>query len=334
MACLFAATYPERTDRLVLASTYAKRIRSDDYPWAPAPSDRDAEIVDVERYWGDPDHLSVYMLGDRGDDRAFRDWVARYFRLSATPKAAAHLLRMNTEIDTRSVLPHIHAPTLLIYRTDDDDVHIEEGRWIASQIPDSTFVELPGDAHIFWAVDPKEFVDEIEEFLTGHRETAKPERVLSTVLFTDIVDSTKQAARLGDQTWRSLLERHNQTTRRELQRWRGVERVFTGDGILATFDGPARAVRAAGAIIEAVRELGIEVRAGIHTGEIELVGDNVAGLGVHIGARIASLAAANEILVSRTVKDLVVGSQLEFEPRGTHAMKGVPGEWELYAVGD
>lgn len=332
MACLFAATYPDRTDRLVLASTYAKRIRSEDYPWAPTIEERDAEIASVERHWGDPDRLPAYMIGDRGDDQAFRDWVARYFRMSATPKAARQLLTMNTQMDTRAVLPLIQVPTLMLYRTDDDDVDIEEGRWMASQIPNSTFVELPGNAHLFWAVDPKAFVDEIEEFVTGHRETAQPERILSTVLFTDIVGSTQRAAELGDQVWRNLLERHNQVTRLGLQRWRGVERVHTGDGILATFDGPARAVRAAAAIIEAVHELGIDVRVGIHTGEIELVDDNVAGLGVHIGARIASLAAANEILVSRTVKDLVVGSQLEFEPRGAHAMKGVPGEWEVYAV--
>lgn len=332
MSCLFAATYPERTEGLILASTYAKREWSSDYPWAPTPEERAAEIEHVETNWGDPDQLSEYMLGERRDDQAFRQWVARYFRMSATPKAASQLLRMNTLMDTRPVLPHIQAPTLLLYRTHDDDVHVEEGRWMASQIPNSTFVELPGDAHLFWAVDPKEFVDEIEEFMTGHREAAEPERVLATVLFTDIVDSTKRAAALGDQDWRSVLEQHNRITRSELQRWRGIERVHTGDGFLATFDGPARAVRAAGAICEAVRGLGIEVRAGVHTGEVEIVGDNVAGLAVHLGSRVASLARAGEVLVSRTVKDLVVGSRLEFEPRGSHQLKGVPGEWEVFAA--
>jgi pimeloyl-ACP methyl ester carboxylesterase len=332
MASLFAATYPERTEALILASTYARRTPAPDHPWAPSAENREVEIRETEEDFGDPDRIPHYMLGDRSDDRAFREWVARYFRLSASPKVAAQLLRMNTLNDTRSVLPLIQAPTLMLYRTDDEDVDVEEGRWMASQIPNATFVELPGDAHLFWAVDPGEFVDEIEEFVTGHREAINPERILSTVLFTDIVDSTRRAAELGDRAWRSLLERHNQVTRQELQRWRGVERVFTGDGILATFDGPARAVRAAAAIGEAVRGLGIEVRAGVHTGEVELIGDNVAGLGVHIGARISSLAEGGEILVSRTVKDLVVGSQLEFESRGTHAMKGVPGEWEVYAV--
>lgn len=326
MASLFAATYPERTEGLILASTYAKRIPSPDYPWAPSPAQRAIEIRETEEGFGDPDRIPQYMLGDRAEEPEFREWVARYDRLSASPKVAAQLLRINTLMDTRAVLPLIQAPTLLIYRTDDEDVDIEEGRWMASQIPNAKFVELPGEAHVFWAVDPTEFVDEIEEFVTGHREAATPERILSTVLFTDIVESTSRAAELGDRDWRSLLERHNQVTRQELQRWRGVERVHTGDGFLATFDGPARAVRAAGAIRHAVRGLGIEVRAGVHTGEIELVGENVAGLGVHIGARIASLARAGEILVSRTVKDLVVGSQLEFEPRGAHGMKGVPGE--------
>lgn len=332
MASLFAATYPERTEGLILASTYAKRTPAPDHPWAPSPEDREVEIRVTEEGFGDPDRIPHYMLGDRSDDRSFREWVARYFRLSASPKVAAQLLRMNTHVDTRAVLPLIQTPTLMLYRTDDEDVDVEEGRWMASQIPDAKFVELPGDAHLFWAVDPEEFVAEIEEFVTGRREARTPERILSTVLFTDIVGSTHRAAELGDRDWRSLLERHNQVIRHELQRWRGVERVHTGDGILATFDGPARAVRAASAIGEAVRGIGLEVRAGVHTGEIELIGDNVAGLGVHIGARVSALARAGEILVSRTVKDLVVGSQLEFEPRGSHTMKGVPGEWELYAV--
>ena len=332
MSCLFAATYPERTEGLILASTYAKRIWSEDHPWAPTPEERAEEITAVEAHWGDPDHLSPYMLGDRGGDQAFREWVARYFRMSATPKAAGQLLRMNTQMDTRSTLPLIQAPALLLYRTLDEDVDVEEGRWMASQIPNAKFVELPGDAHLFWAVDPQEFVDEIEEFVTGQREAADPERGLATVLFTDIVDSTKRAAELGDQAWRSLLERHDRVTREELQRWRGVERAHTGDGMLATFDGPARAVRAAQAIGDAVRGMGIEVRAGVHTGEIEIVGANVAGLGVHLGARVASLAGAGEVVVSRTVKDLVVGSQLQFESRGIHDLKGVPGEWEVFAV--
>ena len=258
--------------------------------------------------------------------------MARYFRLSASPKAAADLMRMNTQMDTRTALPLVQAPTLCIYRTADIDVLVEEGRWIASQIPNAKFVELPGSAHVFYASDPTNFLAEIDEFITGHREAAQPERVLATVLFTDIVDSTAKAAAVGDRQWRALLETHNRVIRTEISRWRGVERKTTGDGFLATFDGPARAVRAARSVAAAVAPLGIEIRAGVHTGEVELVGDDVAGLGVHIGARIASLADAGEVLASRTVKDLVVGSGLQFRDRGLHQFKGVPDEWQVFEV--
>lgn len=333
MATLFAATYPDRTEGLILVGTYAKRIWSEDYPWAPRPADREQEIRETEETWGDPNELPDYILGDRIGDQAFREWMARYFRLSASPKAAAHLIRMNTQMDTRAVLPLVHAPTLCVYRTDDADVLVEEGRWIASQIPHAKFVELPGASHLFWASHhPEELANEIEEFVTGKRETAQPEKILATVLFTDIVDSTNKAAALGDQRWRALLESHNQVTRAELARWRGIERATTGDGFLVTFDGPARSVRAASSIVNAVKPLGIEIRAGVHSGEVEKVGEDVAGLAVHIGARIASLAGPGEIYVSRTVKDLVVGSQLEFEQRGAHTLKGVPGEWDVFAV--
>ena len=334
MAALFAATYPERTTGLILIGSYAKRTRSDDYPWAPTSESREEEIRLTEQNWGDPHQVPAYTLGSRADDPAFRDWVARYFRLGATPKAAATLLRMNTLMDTRSILPTIQVPTLCIYRTEDTDVRIEEGRWIASQIPNAKLVELPGDSHFFWIEDPTPMIDEIEEFVTGHRETARPERALATVVFTDIVGSTERAAELGDRGWRALLERHNSTIRRQIERYRGQERGTAGDGFLATFDGPARGVRAARAIRDAVRPLGLEVRAGVHTGEVELVGDDIAGMGVHIGARIAALAGPGQVFVSRTVRDLVVGSELMFEERGSHPLKGVPGDWEIYeAVG-
>lgn len=332
MSTLFAATFPERTRGLILVSSYAKRIRSDDYPWAPSVEEREEEIRATEENWGDPDHIPGYMLGRRANDQAFREWLARYFRLSASPKAAARLLRMNTAMDTRAILPTITVPTLCIYRHDDQDVKIEEGRWIASRIPNAKLVELPGSAHLFWADDPDPLVDEIEEFVTGHRETAHPERVLSTVMFTDIVGSTEEAARLGDRGWRSVLERHNDLVRRELERYRGRERGTAGDGFLATFDGPARAVRAAKSIGQAVKPLGVELRAGVHTGEVEMVGDDVAGMAVHIGSRIAGLAGPQQVFVSRTVKDLVVGSELEFAERGVHELKGVPGRWEIYEV--
>ena len=333
MATLFAATYPERTEGLVLAGSYAKRVWSEDYPWAPKPADREDEVKETEETWGDPDAIPAYILGDRAHDRAFREWMARYFRLSASPRAAAHLLEMNTQSDTRAALQLIQAPSLLIYRTDDTDVRIDEGRWMASQIPNVRLVELPGSAHVFWAVeDPKPFVDEIEEFLTGFRESAEPERILATALYTDIVESTDRAVQLGDQEWRALLERHHQVVRDQFAKHRGHEASNAGDGFLSVFDGPGRAIRAARSIREAVGSLGLEITAGIHTGEIEVVGDNYAGLALHIGARIATLANPGEILVSRTVKDLVVGSGIDFEDRGSHALKGVPDEWQVFAV--
>lgn len=332
LATLFAATYPNRVDGLILIATYAKRIRSDDYPWAPTDEEREAEADLTERTWGDPDAIPDYMLGARADDRAFRDWIARYFRMAASPRAAANLLRMNTLMDTRSALPLVQAPALLVYRTDDEDVNIDEGRWIAEQIPGARFIELPGNAHIFWADDPTPVVDEIEEFMTGHRESAEPERVLATVLYTDIVGSTERAAALGDRAWRSLLERHNQVVDDQVGRFRGTVVKGTGDGVVAVFDGPGRAIRAAAAIRSALAPLGLEVRAGVHTGEVEVVGDDYAGLTFHIGARIGAMADTGEVLVSGTVRDLVVGSEIEFAGRGRHVLKGVPGEWDVYAV--
>ncbi len=330
LSSLFAATFPDRTAGLILVSSFAKRIRSDDYPWGPTAEERDGSARQTEETWGDPAAVQDETLGARAGDDAFREWAARYFRLGASPRAAATLLRMNTQMDTRAILPAIQVPTLLLYRVDDQDVLIEEGRWIASQIPNARLVELPGSSHFFWADDPTPLLDEIEEFMTGHREAARPERVLATVLFTDIVGSTDLAARFGDREWRGLLERHNTVIRHELERYRGLERGRAGDGFLATFDGPARAVRAARAIVEAVRPLGIEVRAGVHTGEVEIVGDDIAGIAVHIGSRIATMAGPGEVLVSRTVRDLVVGSDLVFEDRGAHRLKGVPGDWEIY----
>ncbi len=331
MATLFAATHPERTEGLILIGSYAKRIWSEDYPWAPTPEEREEEYVEMEATWGDPDALPDYILGDRSDDRAFREWTARSLRMSASPRTAVQLLRMNTQMDTRAALPLVHVPALCIYRTGDEDVKVEEGRWIAEQLPDAKFVELPGASHLPWASHrPDEVVDEIEEFVTGKRAATVPEKVLATVLLTDIVNSTDTAAAIGDPRWRALLEGHNQVVRSELARWSGREKSTTGDGFLATFDGPARAVRAGLSISEAVRSLGIEIRAGVHTGEVELIGEDIAGLSVHIGARVASLAGPGEVLVSRTVKDLVVGSKLEFEARGAHELKGVPGKWDLF----
>jgi pimeloyl-ACP methyl ester carboxylesterase len=331
MCILFAATYPERTDRLILTGSYAKRIRSPDYPWAPTGEDRLAAVEETQRLWGDPGQVEYYAPS-RAGDAAFREWMQRYMRLSASPRAAAELLRMNTDIDVTSVLPYIRVPTLLLYRLEDPDVNIEEGRYIASKIPDAKLVELPGADHFFWAGEPEPLIEEIEEFLTGHRTVADYERALATVLFTDIVASTETASSLGDQRWRDVLERHNAVIRQELHRWRGKEVKTAGDGFLATFDGPARAIRCAKDISDALLRLGLEVRCGLHTGEIEIVDSDVAGMAVHICARIAALAGPREVLVSRTVKDLVSGAGFQFIPRGVHLLKGVPDEWDLYAV--
>lgn len=332
MCILFAATYPERTEGLILTGCYAKRIPSEDYPWAPSVEDRVAEIEETERTFGDPDALPSWIAPSRMDDEAFRNWLARYFRLGSSPKAAAHLLEMNTQIDTTHILPNIQMATLCLYRTDDADVNVEEGRWIASQIPNSRFVEIPGADHLLNASGADLILDEIEEFVTGYRTSERSERALATVLFIDIVGSTELASRLGDQAWRELLERHRSHVRSEIEKFRGRVISWEGDGVLATFDGPARAINAARAVMAAVGPLGITVRSGLHTGEIEMVGDDIAGLAVHIGARVAALAHPDEVLVSRTVKDLVAGSGLEFEDRGIHSLKGVPDTWQVYAT--
>ena len=328
----FAHTYPERTDRLILAFSYAKRLRSDEYPWAPTMEDRTAEAEGFEASWADPQIIADYYAPSRASDQAFIAWLGRYLRLSASPKAAAALDMGSTYIDVTGLLAKIQAPTLCLYRAGDPDVKIEEGRWIAAQIPNARFVELPGNDHFFWAGDPEPLLQEIEEFVTGQRGSAESERVVATVLFTDIVGSTELAASLGDQAWRDLLHRHDAAIRGELARWRGREVKTTGDGVLATFESPTQAIRFATALPEAMEPLGIQVRCGIHTGEIEVLGDDVAGLAVHLAARVSSLAGPSEVLVSRTVKDLVAGTGVAFEGRGTHALKGVPDDWELYAV--
>ena len=333
LALLFAATFPDRTIALVTAGIYAKRLWSEDYPWAPTPEEREIEIGRVEHEWGtnmDVAHYAPTVAGDEG----FARRLATYFRRSASPGAAAALLRMNTRIDVRSVLPTIRVPTLVLHRVGDRDTNVEEGRWIASRIPGARFVELPGDDHLPCVGDTDGLLDVVEEFLTGVRPApeADADRVLATVLFTDIVGSTERAAALGDRAWARLLEQHHEVVRRELGRFRGREVDTAGDGFLAWFDGPARAVRCALAAAAAVRSLGLELRAGVHTGECELVGDSLRGIAVHTGARIAAEAAPGEVLVSRTVTDLVAGSGLVFEERKDVELKGLTGTWRLYAA--
>jgi len=331
LSILFAATHPDRTTRLILTGAYATRIRSDDYPWAPTHDERVDVAKATTASWGSDAGIQE-MAPSRADDPAFKAWWGRYQRLSASPRAAAALITMNSQADVTDLLHAVSAPTLLLYRRHDKDVTIEEGRHIADAIEGSRLVELEGADHLFWAGDTDTMLDEIEEFVTGSLGSSDPERRLVTILFTDIVDSTKRAAELGDHEWRALLGRHNQLVRDELARWRGIEVGTTGDGFLATFDGPARAINAALAIPAAVATLGLEVRCGVHTGLVEVVDDDVAGLAVHIGARIGAMAEPGEVLVSSTVKDLVAGSGFTFEDRGRHELKGVPDDWQVFAA--
>jgi class 3 adenylate cyclase len=329
MSVLFAATYPERTTALVAFGIFAKRIWSPDYPWAPHPDARAREIEELERSWGGDMDLTTIAPSA---DAAARRRLADYLRLSASPGAAVALMRMNTQVDVRHVLGAIRVPTLILHRSGDLDVNVEEGRWIAGRIPGARFVELDGADHLLWAGDVDSVVDEVEEFLTGVRTGPEPDRVLATVLFTDIVGSTERAVAAGDRAWASLLEEHHAAVRRQLERFRGVELDTAGDGFFAAFDGPARAIRCALAIREAVHALDLEVRAGVHTGECERVDGKLGGVAVNIGARIAALAGAGEVLVSATVVDLVAGSGLQFEDRGEHVLKGLPGQWRIKAV--
>ena len=331
LCALFAASHPERTTALVTFGIFAKRIWSADYRWAPKPEARAAEIELVEQQWGrsmDIDHLAPSVAGDED----FKRRLTTYFRRAASPGAARTLLRMNTGIDIRDVLPSIRVPTLVLHRRDDLEASVEEGRWIAARIPNARFVELGGADHLPWVGDQDEVLDEVEEFLTGVRRGPEPDRVLTTLVFTDVVGSTERAVELGDAAWRDLVGRHDTVVRSELERWRGTEIDHAGDGFFASFDGPARAIRFALAASARVQELGLEIRAGAHTGECELVGDGLRGVAVHVAARVAGLAAGNEVLVSQTVRDLVSGSGIDFEDRGEHALKGLPERRAIYSV--
>lgn len=331
LSALFAASYPERTTALVMFGSFAKRIWSEDYPWAPKPEEREATYELIEREWGNLMDVGHYTPS-KINDEAFAQRLATYLRRSASPGAAVALLRMNTQIDIRSVLPTIRVPTLVIHRTHDRDANVEEGRWIASQIPGARFLELPGEDHFPWVGDQDAVLDEVEEFLTGARRAPEPNRVLATVLFTDIVGSTERVASVGDRAWLNLLEQHHALVRKELPRFRGHEVKTAGDGFVATFDGPGRAVRCACSIRDGVRQLGLEIRAGLHTGEIEMTGADIGGIAVHIAARVGAAAGASEVLVSSTVKDLVAGSGIDFVDRGTQTLKGIPDQRRLFAV--
>jgi class 3 adenylate cyclase/pimeloyl-ACP methyl ester carboxylesterase len=331
MSLLYAATYPERTTALILYGSYAKRSWAPDYPFGWKDEQWDRVLGNIEHNWGTPQGRSIAMwapsLLDKPDAAAR---LASYFRAAASPGAAAAIMKMNREIDVRDILPTIRTPTMILHRTADRVSEIGHARYMARNISDAKLIELPGVDHVYWTDGGKAIIDHIEQFLTGRRQAHQSERVLATVLFADIVSSTERAVKLGDDPWRELLEKFYLKVRDVLQQYRGREINTSGDGFLAAFDGPARAVRCAGAIRDAVRSLGLEVRCGLHTGECEIVGADLAGIAVHIGARVAGLAEPGEVLVSQTVRDLVAGSGLAFEARGTHVLKGVPSEWCLF----
>jgi pimeloyl-ACP methyl ester carboxylesterase len=327
LTALFAATHPERCRGLVLYGSFA-RFAS----WLPTEEALAQFLGYIDQAWGTGGSLPLFAP-TRGNDPAFQRWWGRFERLGASPAAAIALMRMNSQIDISDIVPAIRVPTLVIHRTEDVTINVDGGRYLAQHIPGARYIELPGKDHIpFVGDNAAEIGDAIEEFLTGARTPITVDRVLATVLFTDIVGSTEKAAELGDRRWRDLLDNHHTTIRRNLARFRGLEVKSTGDGILATFDGPARGVRCACAIADEIRPLGIEIRAGIHTGECEMMDHDIGGIAVHIGARVAALAGAGEVLVSSTVKDLVAGSGLRFGDRGSRSLKGIPGEWHIYAV--
>ena len=331
MSLLYAATYPERTSALVLYGSYAKRSWAPDYPFSWKDEEWQRVLDDIEHDWGTPQALSIAMrVPSLAGDRQAAERIASYYRAAASPGAAAAIMKMNREIDVRHVLPVTRVPTLILHRTAERVIDVQHARYMARNIPGAKLVELSGEDHTPWVGDRNAVLDEVEQFLTGKRHAQEPERVLATVLFADIAGSTERAAALGDGRWRVLLETYYAKIREVLQQYRGREINSAGDGFLAAFDGPARAIRCAGAIRDLARSLDLEVRCGLHTGECELVGDDLAGIAVHIGARVAGLAAPNEVLVSQTVRDLVAGSGLALEDRGTHTLKGVPNEWRLF----
>jgi class 3 adenylate cyclase len=331
MCILFAASYPARTRALALYGSFARHVAAPDYPWPLPREERERNVRQVIEQWGEPVIAEIMAPSVAADER-FRQWWAAYLRLGASPGAALRLFMMNSEIDVRPLLPAIRTPTLVLHRTGDRVRKVAEGRYLAGQMPGARFVELPGIDHLPYIGDTESLVGELEEFLTGVRHTPEPDRVLATVLFADIVDSTSHMVSLGDHRWRDVKAQYLALARREIERCRGQLVDTAGDGVFATFDGPARAIRCGRAISDGVRKLGVALRAGLHTGELESAGEGLSGIAVHIGARVMALAGPGEVLVSRTVKDLVAGSGLRFRDRGGHVLKGVPGEWQIYEV--
>jgi class 3 adenylate cyclase len=330
-AIFFAGTRPERTSALILVHASAKYVASDDYPIGIPREAAEALVAQVDQLWGTDAMAAMYVPSRAGDER-FRRWWAKLLRTGASPRAARALLRTVLEVDLRPILPLVQAPTLVLHRRDFHVPPVEHARFLVEQIPDARLAELPGaDMSIIWDT-PEVALDLIEEFLTGVRRVPEPARVLATVLFTDIVGSTERAARLGDRRWRELLGAHDDLARRVVEEFQGQLVKTTGDGILATFDGPGRGIGCAAALRDELRGLGLRIRAGLHTGEVELRDGDVGGIAVHLAARVMATAGAGEILVSRTVRDLVVGASIAVEDRGSHALKGIEGAWQLFAV--
>lgn len=335
LSMLFAAAHPERTRALILDGAEVRERRDAEWPWGESTEEEfEAAMATISERWGRPGGRFIeYFAPSQESTPWLTDWSARLQRNATTPAGAEAFMRMAFDIDVRDIVPTIRVPTLILHSEGDRMCHVENGRYLAREIPGARYVELPGADHVPW-FEPERVVGEIREFLTGRRVAMTSDRVLATVLFTDIVGSTDRAALLGDRRWRELLEAHNAIVRSQLERFRGVEVNTAGDGFLATFDGPARAIQCGREIGRQVKQLDLEVRAGVHTGEVERVGDDVAGIAVHIGARVAGLAGPGEVYVSGTVRDLVAGSGLEFTDQGSHALRGVPGEWRVFAAAD
>jgi class 3 adenylate cyclase len=332
MSILFSATYPERTSALILYGSIARGAWAPDYPWGTRLDAKWEEWLEGwRREWGGAYGIETWAPS-LANDAQFRQWWAKYLRLGASPTAVINIFRMNANIDVREILPVVHVPTLVLHRAGDRAINVEEGRYLEQHIPGAKFVELRGDDHLWWVGESDSVVEEIQEFLTGERPVTERDRVLATVLFTDIVESTKRAAEVGDRRWRDLLDRHNMMMRTEIHRFKGRVVKSTGDGFLATFDGPARAIHCAFAVREQMERWGIEIRSALHTGEIELIEGDVGGIAVHIAARVLEVAQPGEIWASRTVKDLVAGSSFKFSEQGTYGLKGIAGEWPLFAV--
>jgi len=328
LSILFAAAYPERTKALVLVGAEVRERIDADWPWGEATVEEfEHSMAMMGELWGAGRGMGS-LAPSVADEAWAGDWLSRVQVNAATPRTAEAFMRMAFDIDVRHVVPSVRVPTLVLHAVGDRVCHIENGRFLARNIPGAELVEMEGADHVPW-FQPEPCLSEIRQFLTGVREPEEPDRVLATVLFTDLVDSTATAARLGDRRWTELLERHYRAVRSQLDRFRGREVKTTGDGFLATFDGPARAIRCATAISNDARELGLAVRSGVHTGEVERLGDDIAGITVHVGSRVAAMAGPGDVFVSGTVRDLVAGSGIEFVDRGSHLLKGVPGEWQI-----